>query len=177
MGLPCLLDPTVLLERSRAAAWASWLLAAFWAARLYCQWFVYRRDLWRGIRFETATHWLFTGIWMALNTPPPFVLPARKASWDEVHRVLASRVSRSLDRWGVDLPRSVEQGAGADPAARRDRGPGPRRYRGRTRDARHWTGRNRSGDLGVQHSTPPVRPWDPKIHLSCRLQRRKLCKM
>lgn len=68
MGLPCLLDPAVLLERSRAAAWASWLLAAFWAARLYCQWFVYRRDLWRGKRFETAVHWLFTGIWAALTT-------------------------------------------------------------------------------------------------------------
>lgn len=66
MGLPCLIEPSLLLERSRPAVWGAWTLAAFWAARLYCQWFVYRRELWRGKKFETAIHWLFTGIWTAL---------------------------------------------------------------------------------------------------------------
>lgn len=66
MGLPCLLDPTVFLERSRAGAWMAWSYSAFWAIRLYFQWFVYRADLWRGKRMETAIHLWFTVIWTAL---------------------------------------------------------------------------------------------------------------
>ena len=68
MGLPCLIEPSVLLEKSRAAAWGAWSLAAFWALRLWCQWFVYRRELWRGKSFETAMHALFTVIWICLAT-------------------------------------------------------------------------------------------------------------
>ena len=66
MGLPCFVEPSVLLEKSRAAAWAAWSLAAFWALRLWCQWFVYRRELWRGQAFETAMHAVFTAIWIYL---------------------------------------------------------------------------------------------------------------
>lgn len=66
MGLPCLLDPTIFLEKSRAGAWMSWSYAAFWAIRLYFQWFVYRADLWRGKRMETAMHLWFTLIWTSL---------------------------------------------------------------------------------------------------------------
>jgi hypothetical protein len=80
MGLPCLLEPSLLLEKSRAGAWASWMLAAFWAMRLWCQWFVYRRDLWRGKRFETAMHLFFTSAWLYLTTL--FALcGARQAGW------------------------------------------------------------------------------------------------
>lgn len=80
MGLPCLLEPSVLIERSRAGVWASWLLTGFWASRLYCQWFVYRRELWRGRRFETAIHWIFTGVWTALTVL--FTLCAiRQSGW------------------------------------------------------------------------------------------------
>lgn len=68
MGLPCLLDPRVFLDKSRAAAWLSWSFAAFWIIRLYFQWFVYRADLWQGKRMETFMHWCFTFIWMALAT-------------------------------------------------------------------------------------------------------------
>ncbi len=67
MGLPCLLDPRVFLEPTRAGAWLSWSFAAFWALRLYCQWFVYEADLWRKKRFETAMHAWFTLVWMALT--------------------------------------------------------------------------------------------------------------
>lgn len=68
MGLPCLLDPAVFLEKSRSGAWGAWSLAAFWALRLWCQWFVYRRTLWQGKRFETAMHWFFSAIWLGLTT-------------------------------------------------------------------------------------------------------------
>jgi hypothetical protein len=68
MGLPCVFDPQVFLERSRAGAWVSWSIAAFWALRLYCQWFVYRADLWRGKPMETRLHWWFTFVWLALTS-------------------------------------------------------------------------------------------------------------
>lgn len=67
MGLPCLFEPSVFLERTRAGAWWTWSLAAFWALRCYCQWFVYEADLWRGKRFETALHVLFSAQWIALT--------------------------------------------------------------------------------------------------------------
>jgi hypothetical protein len=66
MGLPCLLDPAVFLERTRAGAWLAWSFAGFWTIRLYCQHFVYRADLWRGKRMETFVHCWFTIVWTAL---------------------------------------------------------------------------------------------------------------
>lgn len=66
MGLPCLLDPAVFLERSRAGLWLSSSLASFWLIRLYCQFFVYRADLWRGKKMETAMHLAFTVVWTGL---------------------------------------------------------------------------------------------------------------
>ena len=66
MGLPCLIEPEVFLEQSRAGAWLSWSFAGFWAARLYCQFFVYNSELWRGKRRETVIHWIFTTVWIAL---------------------------------------------------------------------------------------------------------------
>ncbi len=65
-GLPSLVDPAVFLEKSRAAAWASWSIFGFWLLRLYCQWFVYGSDLWRGKRLETFMHFWFSGVWLAL---------------------------------------------------------------------------------------------------------------
>lgn len=66
MGLPCLLDPSIFLEKSRAGAWLAWSFSAFWFIRLYVQWFVYQADLWRGKRMETIVHWWFTFVWTAL---------------------------------------------------------------------------------------------------------------
>jgi hypothetical protein len=68
MALPCVADPQVFLERSRAGAWLAWSFAGFWAVRLYCQWFVYGAALWRGKRRETILHWVFTFTWLALTT-------------------------------------------------------------------------------------------------------------
>src|SRR4051812_11613155 len=59
MGLPCLLEPSVFLESSHAGAWLAWSFSAFWTTRLFFQWYVYPRNLWRGKRMETIVHaWL-----------------------------------------------------------------------------------------------------------------------
>jgi hypothetical protein len=67
MGLPCLLDPGILIEKSRAGAWLAWSVSGFWAIRLYFQWFVYQSNLWRGKRMETAVHVWFTIVWSGLT--------------------------------------------------------------------------------------------------------------
>src|SRR5205807_8862185 len=66
MGLPCVVDPAVFLESSRAGAWLAWSFSAFWATRLFFQWFVYSRELWRGKRMETILHVWFTIVWASL---------------------------------------------------------------------------------------------------------------
>src|SRR5690349_6006974 len=67
MGLPCLLDPSVFLEHSRAGAWLAWSFAAFWTTRLFFQWLVYPGELWRGKRMETIAHVGFTLLWVFLS--------------------------------------------------------------------------------------------------------------
>ena len=42
-------------------------LAIFWAVRLFCQWFIYDRALWRGKPFETAVHIVFSLCWSYLT--------------------------------------------------------------------------------------------------------------
>lgn len=66
MAAPCLLEPMVFLERTRAGAWLGGLFAIFWTCRLFAQWFIYPADLWRGKRLETSIHLWFTLIWAAL---------------------------------------------------------------------------------------------------------------
>jgi hypothetical protein len=41
--------------------------AVFFGARLACQWFVYDTALWRGHRFNTAMHILFSVLWLYLT--------------------------------------------------------------------------------------------------------------
>ena len=67
MGLPCVFEPRIFLEPSRAGNWMAWSFAAFWTIRLYFQWFVYPADLWRGKRLETILHWWFTMVWIGLT--------------------------------------------------------------------------------------------------------------
>ncbi len=55
-----LLQPSPL---SRAVLGGMTLL---WAIRLYVQWFVFDRALWRGDRFNTVAHGLFTLLWAYL---------------------------------------------------------------------------------------------------------------
>jgi hypothetical protein len=42
-------------------------LTVFWAVRLWFQWFVYERALWRHRAFETRVHVLFTILWTYLT--------------------------------------------------------------------------------------------------------------
>lgn len=67
MGLPCLLDPAVFLESTRAGMWMAWSFSAFWCIRLYVQWFVYPASLWRGRHMETFMHGFFTLVWLSLT--------------------------------------------------------------------------------------------------------------
>lgn len=41
-------------------------LASFWVARWFCQFFVYRPELWRGNSFHTLAHILFALLWTFL---------------------------------------------------------------------------------------------------------------
>jgi hypothetical protein len=41
-------------------------MALFWLCRLACQWFFYDPALWRGSRFRTAMHVLFSMFWIYL---------------------------------------------------------------------------------------------------------------
>jgi len=66
MGLPCLVEPQILLIPTRAGSWAAWSCSAFWTLRLYCQWFVYPAGLWRGKRSETIVHCIFSVVWASL---------------------------------------------------------------------------------------------------------------
>lgn len=38
-------------------------LTFFWGLRLLIQWFGYSTELWRGNRFNTVVHFVFTGVW------------------------------------------------------------------------------------------------------------------
>ena len=67
VGLPCLLDPTIFLEQTRAGLWASCLMAAFWGFRLWTQFMIYPVSLWKGKAIETRVHWLLTGVWVGLT--------------------------------------------------------------------------------------------------------------
>lgn len=41
-------------------------MSVFWIVRLYCQFFVYTRELWRGHRGRTAIHVAITALWLYL---------------------------------------------------------------------------------------------------------------
>jgi len=52
-----LLEPTLLGALVLAG------LTLFWGVRLIAQWFVYDSRLWRGHRFNTVMHFVFSGVW------------------------------------------------------------------------------------------------------------------
>ena len=39
-------------------------LTMFWGLRMLMQWFFYSPAIWRGDRFHTAMHWLFSAAWV-----------------------------------------------------------------------------------------------------------------
>lgn len=62
-GMLDLLAGKLLLDGSVLARSVSGGLAVFWGARLWVQWFVFDHRLWRGKRFETTVHAIFTLLW------------------------------------------------------------------------------------------------------------------
>lgn len=66
MGVLSLLFGTLLLPGSPLARVVLGALALFWIARLVVQLFVYDKSLWRGDRFNTRAHLLFTALWAYL---------------------------------------------------------------------------------------------------------------
>ena len=64
MGALAVYDPLTLVARSQLGLYVTGGITLFWTVRLFCQWFVYDSTLWRGKRFETTIHVLFTAIWM-----------------------------------------------------------------------------------------------------------------
>jgi hypothetical protein len=66
-GLLLVLLPHELLAPTPLARAVLGGLAAFWGLRLWMQWFMYDRELWAGKRFETAMHFLFSGLWVFLT--------------------------------------------------------------------------------------------------------------
>ncbi|WP_370003589.1 hypothetical protein, partial [Winogradskyella sp.] len=63
MGLLCLTSSTELIETSLGKK-ITLGFALFWIARLFSQLFVYSSKLWKGKKFETSVHIIFTIIWI-----------------------------------------------------------------------------------------------------------------
>lgn len=66
MGLLCLTSAAELIATPLGHKLALGC-GAFWLARLLIQFFGYSATLWRGKRFETAVHVVFSGLWAYLS--------------------------------------------------------------------------------------------------------------
>lgn len=49
-------------------------MGLFWLVRLLVQWFVYDSRIWRGHRFYTAMHYVFTAVWIYFSATFAFAL-------------------------------------------------------------------------------------------------------
>lgn len=67
MGLLCVTSATQLIETSLGNKIILGL-AIFWSIRLFFQFFVYSKILWKGKKFETVIHIIFSGFWVYLCT-------------------------------------------------------------------------------------------------------------
>ena len=63
MGVLSLVGTAALLATGPLVGWVAGGCALFWLCRLYCQFFYYDADLWRGNRFNTTVHVLFAALW------------------------------------------------------------------------------------------------------------------
>ncbi len=63
MGTVCLFFPGDLTGRCELGALVATGLLIFWGCRLFCQFFVYPAELWRGKKLETAVHIVFSITW------------------------------------------------------------------------------------------------------------------
>lgn len=66
MGLLCVTSARDLIE-TRLGHTISLGLGIFWVLRLMVQFFVYSSELWRGKRFETTVHIIFSLLWVYLS--------------------------------------------------------------------------------------------------------------
>lgn len=66
MGLLCLFYAHELITNPFGKIITMGLLV-FWLARLFFQFFVYSPKLWRGKRFETTIHIIFSGVWIYIT--------------------------------------------------------------------------------------------------------------
>jgi hypothetical protein len=66
MGLLCLTSTTELME-TKLGKTISLGLGIFWSLRLIVQFFWYSTKLWKGKRFETTVHVIFSGLWIYLS--------------------------------------------------------------------------------------------------------------
>lgn len=64
MGLLSLLYAQELVQPSPVNRALLGGLTFFWGLRLVIQWFGYSPQLWRGNRFNTIMHFVFTGLWL-----------------------------------------------------------------------------------------------------------------
>ena len=66
MGLLCLTSPVQIIE-TKLGNRIAFGLGIFWAIRLSIQFFGYSTTLWKGKRFETIVHILFSVLWTYLT--------------------------------------------------------------------------------------------------------------
>ena len=66
MGLLCITSSSELIE-THLGKTLSLGLGIFWGIRLLVQFFGYSSALWKGKRFETFVHILFSGFWVYVN--------------------------------------------------------------------------------------------------------------
>jgi hypothetical protein len=66
MGLLCLTSSGELIETNLGKK-LSLGLGIFWTVRLFIQFFGYSTDLWKGKKFETFMHIIFSLLWMYLS--------------------------------------------------------------------------------------------------------------
>lgn len=67
MGLLCFMASTELIESSLGRKICLGL-GVFWGLRLFFQFFVYSPKLWKGKKFETSMHILFSLFWIYFST-------------------------------------------------------------------------------------------------------------
>ena len=66
MGLLCQTSSNELIETNLGKK-ITLGLGVFWSVRLFIQFFVYSTDLWRGKKFETFVHILFSFLWTYIS--------------------------------------------------------------------------------------------------------------
>lgn len=67
IGLLCLTSANELIETNLGKR-VSLGLGVFWSVRLFFQLFVYSPKLWKGKKFETSMHIIFTLFWIYMTT-------------------------------------------------------------------------------------------------------------